>query len=681
METAFLSNLITVFALSIAVLLLFLRLRVPSIIGFLLTGILAGPAGLKLIHSGQQVELVSEFGVVLLLFTIGIEFSLKGLLQIKKYVFLGGTIQMVFTSVLGFALAMHFGLGFSESIFVSLIVSLSSTAIVLKILDERAETTSPQGRATLAILIFQDISVLAIMLAIPFLAGSYAHLQGSPILFLIKGIALIVLFFAGYKWIVPALLRLVAGTRNSELFLMSIILICLSVAWLTYSLGLSLALGAFLAGLIISESEFSHDALGRILPFRDVFVSVFFISIGMLLDIPFLLQHLLLIILLVFGVIFLKFLTGSLTVFGLGFPLRISVLVGLALAQIGEFSFVLGKTGFDNGLLSATHYQMFLATSLITMAATPFVMSASGRIADWFMDLPLPERFKHAMLPAGIMASNGDAAKYTDHLIVIGYGVNGRNVSKAARMAGIPYVILEINPDTVHTERAAGEPIYYGDATQEAVLNHVALNRGRVLVIAIPDVPATRMITSLARKLNPKIHIIARTRFVTEVKPLYDLGANEVIPEEYETSIEIFSRALSEYLIPRDEIERMIADLRSGGYQMLRSLSGDATAASHLERSIPDFKISTLKVQKGSLAAGKCLTELELRKRFRVSILAIRRGEELVLNPGGEDILNAGDDIIVTGQMECIIDIIPLLRPVSDDILCPLTNAPDPGLI
>ncbi len=662
MDTVFLSDLITVFALSIAVLLLFLRMRVPSIIGFLLTGILAGPSGLKLIQSGHQVELISEFGVVLLLFTIGIEFSLKGLLQIKKYVFLGGTIQMVLTTTLCLAAAELVGLEIHEAIFVSLLVSLSSTAIVLKILDERAETNSPQGRNTLGILIFQDISVLAIMLAIPFLAGSSTILQDSPGVFLVKGLALIALFFLGYKWIVPALLSLVAKTRNNELFLMSIILICLSVAWLTYSLGLSLALGAFLAGLIISESEYSHDALGRILPFRDVFVSVFFISIGMLLDVSFLIQHLVLISLLVAGIVLLKFITGSAATFGLGFPLRISILVGLALAQVGEFSFILSKTGYHYGLMSLNHYQLFLATSLVTMAATPFLMSVSPRTADWFMNLPLPERFKHAMMPAGIMALNDDAAQYADHLIVVGYGVNGRNVSKAARMAGIPYVILEINPDTVHSEREEGEPIFYGDATQEAVLNHVGIIRARVLVIAIPDVTATRMITSLAKGLNPKVHIIARTRFVSEVKPLYDLGADEVIPEEYETSIEIFSRALSEYLIPRDDIERMIAELRSGGYQMLRTLSGDATTTSNFGLYIPDFKITTLRVKKNSAAAGKSLTELELRKRFRVSILAIRRGGETILNPGGDDILCPLDNIIVTGQMECILDIIPLLR-------------------
>jgi monovalent cation:H+ antiporter-2, CPA2 family len=665
MENLFLSNLITVFALCCAVLLIFLRLRVPSIIGFLLTGILAGPSGLKLIHSGQQVELVSNFGVVFLLFTIGIEFSLKGIMQIRKYVFLGGTLQMALTSTLALAITLQLGLGLPESVLVSLLISLSSTAIVLKILDERAETTSPQGRNTLAILIFQDISALAIMLAIPFLAGTSAQSHGSPFLFLLKGVALIALFFLGYKWIVPMLLRLVADTRSRELFLMSIILICLSVAWLTYSLGLSLAFGAFLAGLIISESEFSHDALSRILPFRDVFVSVFFISIGMLLDMTFLAQHLWLILLFASGIMLLKFFTGTISVFGLGFPLRISVMVGIALAQVGEFSFILSQSGFNSGLMSPKHYQLFLATSLVTMAATPFLMGVSPRIADWFMNLKLPERFKHAMMPAEFLAGSDDTAKYTDHLIIIGYGVNGRNVSKAARMAGIPYVILEINPDTVHTEREAGEPIYYGDATQEAVLSHIGIARSRVLVIAIPDVPATRMITSLARNLNPKLHIIARTRFVTEVKPLYELGADEVIPEEYETSIEIFSRALSEYLIPRDDIERMISELRSGGYQMLRTLSGDATASSHLELYIPDFKITTFKVKPGSMAAGRTLTELELRKRFRVSILAIRRGEEIIFNPGGDDVLVQNDDIIVTGQSDCILDIIHLLRPTE----------------
>lgn len=665
MNTALLGDLVIVFALSIAVILLFSRMRVPSIIGFLLTGILAGPSGLKIIHASDQVELFAEFGVVLLLFTIGIEFSLKRLLQIKRSVFLGGIFQMSLTTVLAFAGSVYLGLEMPKAFFMGLLVSLSSTAIVLKVLDERSEVTTPHGRNTLAVLIFQDISVVAIMLAIPFLAGASEQLQGPPLLFLAKGIMLLVLFFVGYKWIVPMLLQQVANTRNRELFLLTIILICLGVAWLTYSLGLSLALGAFLAGLIISESEFSHDALGRILPFRDVFVSFFFISIGMLLDVSFILQHVWAVVLFAACIILLKVFTGSFSILALGFPLRISILVGLALAQVGEFSFVLGKAGFTFGLLNADHYQLFLATSLITMAATSFIMSVSNPVADTVMRLPLSERLKHAMMPVEILAFSEEAGSRTDHLIVVGYGVNGRNVSKAARMAGIPYVILEINPETVHEQRAEGEPIYYGDATQEAVLKHIGIARARVLVIAIPDAPATRIISSLARSMSPNLHIIARTRFVSEVRPLYELGADEVIPEEYETSIEIFSRALSEYLVPRDEIEHLIAELRSGGYQMLRTLSGDATTTSHshIEKYIPDFRISTLKVKEGSTVAGKTLTELMIRKRYRVSILGIRRGERMIFNPGGEEILQVSDDVILTGQMECILDIMPLLRP------------------
>ncbi len=665
MNTAFLGDLVMVFALSIAVILLFSRMRVPSIIGFLLTGILAGPSGLKIICTSDQVDLFAEFGVVLLLFTIGIEFSLKRLLQIKRSVFMGGTFQMALTSVLGYVASLYLGFDMPEAIFMGLLISLSSTAIMLKVLDERSEVTSPHGRNTLAVLIFQDISVVAIMLAIPFLAGSSEQLQGSPPAFLFKGVVLLVLFFLGYKWLVPMLLQQVANTRNRELFLLTIILICLGVAWLTYSLGLSLALGAFLAGLIISESEFSHDALGRILPFRDVFVSFFFISIGMLLDLSFILQNLWIVSLSALGIVLLKMFTGSFAILALGFPLRISILVGLALAQVGEFSFVLSKAGYGFGLLTEGHYQLFLATSLITMAATPFLMSVSGPVADTVMRLPLSERFKHAMMPEKVLAFSEEAGSRTDHLIVVGYGVNGRNVSKAARMAGIPYVILEVNPETVHEQRALGEPIYYGDATQEAVLKHIGIMRARVLVIAVPDAPATRAITLLARGMNPNVHIIARTRFVTEVRPLYDLGADEVIPEEYETSIEIFSRALSEYLVPRDEIERMIAELRSGGYQMLRSLSGDATTTSqsHIEKYIPDFRISTLKVKEGSPVVGRTLTELMIRKRYRVSILGIRRGEQIIYNPGGEETLQAGDDLVITGQIECILDIVPLLGP------------------
>ncbi|HHO76103.1 MAG TPA: potassium transporter KefB [Deltaproteobacteria bacterium] len=662
METSLLADLLIVFSLCIAVIFLFLRIRVPSIIGFILTGILAGPHGLGLIGEGREVEYLSEFGIVLLLFTIGIEFSLKNLLEIKRPVLLGGSLQVGFTLALTYALAVFGGLAWNKAVFIGFLVSLSSTAIVLKLLDERAEITRPHGRNTLAILIFQDLIIVPMMIFTPFLSGMPGETDVSFATLVVEGLALLVFVYVSYKWIVPNILFQIAKTRSRELFLLSIVMICLGVAWMTAELGLSLALGAFLAGLIISESEYSHEALGRILPFRDIFVSFFFISIGMLLDLSFLGENLALILALALGIIILKAATGGIAVMLLGYPLRIAVLTGLALAQIGEFSFVLSRTGMEYNLIDETKYQIFLNVSLLTMAVTPFILNLSPRVADILMKFPFPAKIKNGFLSVSFDAFSENRHIMDDHLLIIGFGVNGRNVSRAAKMAGIPYVILEVNAETVRSERASGQPIFYGDATQGAVLEHVGAKNARVAVIAIPDAAATRRITTALRELNPNLHIIARTRFVREVSPLYELGADEVIPEEFETSIEIFSRALSEYLIPRDDIERCIAELRADGYKMLRGLSGEATAIHRLEQELPEFKVVTLRVNEGCLLAGKSLMEIEMRKKYHVSILAIRKNGTSVFNPGGEDVLCPGDAIIVTGQIAKILDIIQLLR-------------------
>ncbi|MDT8274033.1 MAG: cation:proton antiporter, partial [Desulfomonilia bacterium] len=560
MHPGFLGDLIIVLGLSTAVILLFMRIRLPAIVGFLLTGVLAGPHGLKLIKGISEVETLAEIGVILLLFSIGIEFSLKDLLKARRNVLLGGLVQVGSTLAITYAASRVFGLGVPESLLIGFIISMSSTAIVLKLLVERAEITSPHGKNALSILIFQDLIVVPIMLLIPLLSGDVEHIRDSPLVFLFKGFSLIVLFFLSYKWIVPALLYQIARTKSRELFLISVVLICFAVAWLTSLMGLSLALGAFLAGLIISESEYAQEALGRILPFRDIFVSFFFVSIGMLLNLSFLLEHLWLILLVVALIIVMKTITGGIATLILGYPLRIVVITGLCLAQVGEFSFILSTSGLQHGILDPVIYQLCLDTSLLTMAAAPFLINASGRIADAVMVLPIPQKIKCGLRPLEITPFSDGMPSMEDHLIIIGYGINGRNVSRAARFAGIPYLILEMNPETVRSERAKGEPIYYGDATQHAILEHVGVRKARVLVIAIPDAAAVRKITSTARSLNGSLHIIARTRYVSEVDPLYQLGADEVIPEEFETSIEIFSRTLAKYLIPHDDIERITAD-------------------------------------------------------------------------------------------------------------------------
>ncbi len=650
MEIPLLKDILILFGLAIAVLLICHRLHVPSIVGFLLTGILAGPHGLRLISAVHEVEILAEIGIVLLLFTIGIEFSLGNLLRIRKSVLMGGSFQVLLTIMVTYLISMQIGLGFAQSVFVGFLVSLSSTAIVLKLIQERAEVDSPHGRTTLGILIFQDVIIVAMILGTPLLAGATGNLGESILIIIAKGIGIILLVMVGGKWIVPQVLYQITRTRNRELFLLSVVVICLSVAYMTSSAGLSLALGAFLAGLIISESEYSYQALGNILPFRDVFTSFFFVSIGMLLDVGFLFHRPGIIVLIALCVLVLKsIIAGSVTIL-LGFPLRTGTLVGLALSQVGEFSFILSKTGIEHGLLSGNIYQMFLSVSVLTMAATPFMIAMAPRLADLALRLPIPKRLKSGLHPVQGIKEAGK----TDHLIIIGFGVNGTNVARAAKAGGIPYVIIEMNPETVRSEQAKGEPIYYGDATQEAVFQHANIKGARITVVAINDPTATRRITEIARRLNPIVYLIVRTQYLQEMEPLYDLGANEVIPEEFETSVEIFTRVLAKYLVPKDEIERFVAEVRSDGYEMFRSLSKESSSFCDLTLQLPDVEISLLRVAERSIFAGKTLAQIELRKRCGVTLLAIRRDSEILSNPYGDTILYANDVLFILGPPDKI---------------------------
>lgn len=658
MEIPLLKDILILFGLAIVILLICHRLHVPTIVGFLLTGILAGPHGLGIISAVREVETLAEIGVVLLLFAIGIEFSLRSLLQIRKSVLIGGSLQVLLTIAVTYLISMQFGMGFVESVFVAFLVSLSSTAIVLKLIQERAEVDSPHGRTSLGILIFQDVIIVPMILVTPLLAGETEKLGESLLVLAAKGIGIILLVMIGAKWIVPQVLYQIAKTRNRELFLLGVIVICLAVAWMTSSVGLSLALGAFLAGLIISESEYSHQALGNILPFRDVFTSFFFVSIGMLLDVGFLFQQPMLIAIISSGVLALKAMIASAVTVLLGFPLRTAILVGLALSQVGEFSFILSKTGVEYSLLGRNIYQIFLSVSVLTMAATPFIISLAPHVADLLLRLPLPRRLKFGLYP--VQGTNGIGKR--DHLIIIGFGVNGRNLARAAGVGGIPYVIIEMNPETVRNEQAKGEPITYGDATHEAVLQHANIKDARIAVVAINDPTATRRITEIVRRLNPKVHLIVRTRYLQEMKPLYKLGADDVIPEEFETSVEIFTRVLAKYLISREEIEKFLTEVRSDGYEMFRSLSRKSASFSDLTLNLPDVEISTLRVGVRSALTEKTLAQIELRKKYGVTIMAIRRDSQTLSNPHGDMQLCANDVLFVLGAPEKIARVTSLFR-------------------
>ena len=658
-ELVFLRDFVIVFGVAIGITFLFHHLRIAPIAGYLIAGVLLGPSMLGVVTDVKLIEMLAEIGVILLLFLIGVEFSLDELVRINRAVFLGGFVQVILTTAIVLFIAMSSGASFEQGLFAGFLVAMSSTAIVFKVLSDRGEIDSPQGRISAGILIFQDMSVVVIVLLLPMLAGKSLLSAFDVVFSIFWALAFVGIVIVVARFVVPAVLYRVVRTHSRELFLTSIVLICFGTAYLTSLVGLSLALGAFLAGLVISESAYGHQAFSEILPLKDIFSILFFISIGLLLDVNAVLGNPSAIIFAVLAILLIKFAIGTLVPVVLGYPLRVSVLVGVALSQIGEFSFVLSKEGINFGLISGDEYQMFLASAIITMVFTPFMIQGSGKFSEYVERMPLPRALKLGRFHE----DESERAELKNHVIVAGFGLNGRNVSRVLSASGIPFSVLEMNPETVRIEKKRGVPILYGDASKEPVLVHADIITARCLAVAISDASATRRIVELARRLNPSVYIIARTRYTSEVAPLYSIGANDVIPEEFETSIEIFSRVLHRYFIPVDEIEKHITGIRKDGYEMFRSTQQKYAVFPELKQHLPDIEIETVRIETASPLVGKTLAEARLRTKYGVTVLAIQRGRETITNPSGDTQLLAQDIVVMMGTKDSIAGVTSLILP------------------
>ncbi len=645
-----LQDIVIIFALASFVIWLFHKLNLPSIIGFLVTGMLAGPHALGLIKSVDEIEFLAEFGVVLLLFTIGIEFSLKNLIKSRKLVLLGGGLQVVLTTGITFLIGIFTGRSVPESLFFGFLVALSSTAVVLKVLQERAEMNEPYGRFSLGVLIFQDLIIVPMILMIPLLAGTSVSIGEDIAILLLKFSVVLALTFAGSRYFIPWMLHLVAKTKSQELFLLAVLMFGLAVAWFTSSLGLSLALGAFLAGLVISESDYSHQAFGNIIPLRDIFISFFFVSIGMLFDFSFVFENPGIVLVSVLIVLVLKTFLSGLIAFVLGFPFRTTVLAGLALSQVGEFSFILAKMGAEHSLINDRFYQVFLSVSVLSMALAPFIIILAPRLATVFERLPLSDRMRFGTKPPVF----DKPKKMKNHLVLIGMGLHGQHVAKASKAAGIEYVILDHDPDVVRMEQKRGEPIFFGDASHEEVLKHVNIEDAEVVVITPSNSVSVFTITEKVRKLNHKTHIIARIVLLEDMEDVYKYGANEVIPEEFETSVEIFSRVLTKYLIPKYEINKLISEIRSDRYEIFRNAENEITFSEKLKCHFPDLEISAIKIDAKSELAGKAISELKLTATFGISIVAIGRDNENIIIPAAKVTIQPEDIVYVIGNSDQI---------------------------
>jgi CPA2 family monovalent cation:H+ antiporter-2 len=628
-----LSELVIVLAASVLVIAISHKLRLPSVVGFLLTGVLIGPGGLSLVKNDTTVRTLAEIGVVMLLFIIGLEFEPARLKRIRRSFWVGGSLQVALTTAACVGLLWGiFGVRIEEALFYGFLISLSSTAVVLKILGDRGEIDSPQGRISLGVLIFQDLAVVPMIALVPVLANAGTASPGAiAVRFALSG-AVIAAVFVLARFLMPALLNLMVRTRIREIFLITTLFLCLGMALLTSSLGLSLALGAFLAGVLLAESEYSHQVVSEVLPFKDVFNSLFFISVGMLLDFGGAPRTFILVwaLIIVAGVLAVKALVVIAAVRILGYGSRIAIMTGLALAQVGEFSFVLAGVGRANGLLSDDIFQLFIASSILTILATPLLIRISPALAD---------RGARALRWSGRPGEDPHKSRRVlgGHVIIAGYGLNGRNLAHVLKEAGIPYVILELNPVTVREAAAEGEPIIYGDVASRTILEEASIGRAKGIVFAISDPMMTRRGVKAAKSLNPSAFVIVRTRYAAEIDDLLKTGADDVIPEEFETSIEIFTRVLEKYHVPRNIVDAQVKVLRGECYGMLR---GACSAVRPVAERIADLLAAgtaeTYFVVRNAWPAGKTLGSFDLRGRTGATVIAVVRGEQTFTSPGAD---------------------------------------------
>jgi CPA2 family monovalent cation:H+ antiporter-2 len=652
------------------------KLGLVPIVGFLIAGTLCGPHALGVIHDEKLIDSLSEIGVILLLFAIGIEFSLEKLARIQRYIFLGGGLQTGLTIAVTAILLALAGVGWRDGVFTGCLVALSSTAVVMKILADRGETNSPAGQASLGILIFQDLAVVAMVLFVPMLGGKAGGLL-DVVYALAKAVSLVGVVLIAARRVMPRLLELAARTCSPELFLFTVVAVCFGTAYLTSLAGVSLSLGAFLAGLVVSESRFAEHAFGEILPLRILFSAAFFVSVGMKLNLFALAGAPVLVGLAVLAVLLVKVLTTGLAVTALRLPWPAALTTGLLLAQVGEFAFVLETSGSANGLhpgglarlvnadrprLGNLGSTTFIAATVVLMILTPLM----AQLAGW-----LDARLRGAASAAAdAPAADADPhlAWRENHVIVAGYGDAARHLVRVLKDSGIPYVVTTLSPPGADEAEREGHPVLLGDSTRPLTLQRVGVAGAKMLVCADDDPATARRVAAVARTLNPTLRIVLRTRAVADVDPLLEAGADDVVPEELESLVQLFVLVLDGYLVGRDEIDRHVRALRADGYKAVRDEGHKAepvVVCSALNQHCLDTR--TIVLRAGTPAVGRTLGELELDARYGLKVLAVRRGDEVDPQPPADSRLEAGDRLSLEGRAAQFVAVAPLFRRPETD--------------
>jgi CPA2 family monovalent cation:H+ antiporter-2 len=552
------------------------------------------------------------------------------------------------------ALALGLGRPLAEAVVWGGLVALSSTALVLWLLEEGGDTASPRGRGMLSVLLLQDLAVIPLIMVLPLLAGK-AGSAGQVLWTLTRSILVVALTVVVAKVVFPRLTAWAVRARSRELVTLTTVLVAVGTALVMGHFGLSMALGAFLAGMVISESEYVSQMVADVTPLRDVFNSLFFVSVGMLVDVQQWLERPLLLAGLVAGVLVVKAVAASVGLLAFVRHPGTAVAAGLGLAQIGEFSVVVGQEAVRVGALDDARYALFLSITVPTMLVTPALLAAARVVGERLEGIRWTRGEAAAAAPAG-------DAPAERHVIVVGYGVNGRNVSRALRLLELPHVVVDLNPHLLEEVRAEGSGAVYGDARRDAVLLGAGVARARGLIVAVPDAASTREIVATARRLASEVTIVARTRWVREVDALLELGADEVIPEEFETSLQLTGRVLEMYGASPAVVLREKEALRHGQYGALRD--GAQTRLPSLAELLEHVLLDEVEVAPGSPAVGRTLAELDLRRRTGATVVGIRRHRDVLAAPGPGQRIDEGDVLLVMAAADGIAAVREEVAPV-----------------
>jgi K+:H+ antiporter len=666
----FLGLLVVLLAVGCVLLFIVTRLRLPAVVGYLVAGILLGPNVSGHLSESDTVSSLAEIGVLLLMFTIGLEFDTQYFLRIRRVALGGGALQIGLTLLASLAVMPLLGWPLRPALVIGCILALSSTAVVLKSLMDHGLLDSLAGRLSLGILIFQDLSVVPMMILLPVSSGAPERIVLDLVSALARAAFLLAITLLLSRKVMPRLLHLTASSRSQEMFLLVTLTLCLGMAWISHLLGVSYALGAFLAGLILGGTDYAHQMSANVVPFRDVFAGVFFVAMGMLFDPRFALAMWPIVLTLVVLIVVGKTLLTAVSIAVFGFPAPVALQVGMNLAQVGEFSFLLAITAARSGLITPEVYKIVIAASVVSMLLAPVLTrwsptlssavarTTGGLLPAWER---LARRYERAVVDVMVTGA-ATAGAPSRHAVVLGYGTVGRALGDVLLSNGVPFVALELDPDVVREARRRGHPVLYGDAGSEDLLRRCGVDRARMVLVTLPDPIMSRRVLRMARALNPELFILARGRRASEDEPLYRDGADEVIHETFEVGIEFIARVLRRMHVPKQEIERQLGRVRSGRYEIFRRRDFEPLPIGDIRRTLDSLRVEFLEIPAGSPLDGRPLRDAGIRETTGALVLAVIRDGEVVHSPDAWFALKAGDTMLVSGAVEQVAHVEKLLE-------------------